>query len=109
MLIAHQPEELTVEAIKAAAKEFALRINNEGFHESTYLVPTSQAIVRAFHRSVVDQFVMTPPHASEDDLPQHRAPPTCTGICSAPCLNISPSPACISSAERPLARFWSAL
>jgi hypothetical protein len=71
MLMAHQPDELTVEAIKAAAKEFALRINNVGFHESTYFVPTSQAIARAFHRSVVDQFhlVMTSLHASEDELP----------------------------------------
>jgi len=71
MVMAHQPEDLTVEAIKAAAKEFALRINSEGFHESTYEFPASQAIVRAFHRSVADQFhlLMTPPHAFEDELP----------------------------------------
>jgi hypothetical protein len=71
MLMAHQPDDLTVEAIKAAAKEFALRINREGFHESVYFTSASQAIVRVFHRSVADQFhlPMTAPHASEDELP----------------------------------------
>lgn len=39
MLMAHQPVELTVEAIKAAAKEFARRVDSEGLHEFTHFLP----------------------------------------------------------------------
>jgi len=74
MLMAHQPVELTVEAIKAAAKEFALRINSEGSHENRLSFPTPYVIVRAFHLSVANQFHLPmtapmPQYASEDELP----------------------------------------
>jgi hypothetical protein len=74
MLMAHQPGDLTVEAIKTAANEFVRRVNSQGLQDLTHLFPTSYAIVKAFRRFVADQFhlpVTGPlaPPASEDERP----------------------------------------
>jgi hypothetical protein len=74
MLMAHQPDELTMEAIKAAAKEFARHVNSEALQELTHFSPPSYAIVKAFHRFVANQFHLPmtgplPQHAFGDERP----------------------------------------
>jgi hypothetical protein len=74
MLMAHQPAELTVKAIKAAAKEFARHVNSEAFQELTHFFSPSYAIVKAFHRIVADRFHLPmtgslPQHAFGDERP----------------------------------------
>jgi hypothetical protein len=41
MLMAHQADKLTVEAIKAAANEFARHVNSEAFQELAHFFPPS--------------------------------------------------------------------
>jgi hypothetical protein len=72
--MAHQPDDLTVEAIRAAAKEFARHVNSQGLQELTHLFPPSYAIVKAFRRFVADQFHLPTtgplaPPASEEERP----------------------------------------
>src|SRR5262245_40561246 len=74
MLMAHPPDDLTVEAIKTAANEFARRVNSQGLQELTHSFATSSAIVKAFRRFVANQFhlAITGPlasPASEDERP----------------------------------------